>query len=350
MKIEKIIQKIKKNWKVKVLCLLVSIVIYIICQIAFLESKSFAVPLRVKNASNLIYVNDIPRFVRVTVRGEPSEIALLQQKDFDVFIDLSESVEPGEYKIPLHLQLSENATIIEKLEVVMNPDLINLKLEQKVTALIPIKVNIAGVCAKGYEISSFEVYPDLVQVSGSEALVSKTAFLETTPVNVSGKSSDFNQLVEVVNQNNRISITGEKEFNVSVKISPIKSSKIIENSTIFYYGLKEGLNVENSNIPYILSISGTKNDLDKFTLSPLSVQVDCSSIEKSGTYELPLSVILPENIKLDKIEPSIVKINVIDLPELSVQDGIGTEIESENSIEKKEESKTDDNSSLPSTE
>ena len=337
MKIENLIKKIKEDWKVKVLCLLVAIVIYIICQIASLERKSFAVPLQVKNSSNLLYVNDIPRFVRVSVRGESSEIGLLQEKDFDIFIDLSEYAEPGEYKVPLHLQLSENATIIDKLEVVMNPDLINLKLEPKVTALIPLKTNISGSCAKGYEISSFEIYPDLVQINGSESLVNKTHFLETTPVNVSNKSSDFTQKVEVINKNKRIVLSGENEFTVSVKISPIKDTKKIENSVIFYYGLKDGLTVENLAVPYTLNLSGTKNELEKFVLSPLSVQVDCSAIETSGTYELPLKVILLENIKLDSIEPSVVKVNIVDFVDISLPEETETKIEQNDTEEQKSE-------------
>lgn len=337
MKIENLIKKIKEDWKVKVLCLLVAIVIYIICQIASLERKSFAVPLQVKNSSNLLYVNDIPRFVRVSVRGESSEIGLLQEKDFDIFIDLSEYAEPGEYKVPLHLQLSENATIIDKLEVVMNPDLINLKLEPKVTALIPLKTNISGSCAKGYEISSFEIYPDLVQINGSESLVNKTHFLETTPVNVSNKSSDFTQKVEVINKNKRIVLSGENEFTVSVKISPIKDTKKIDSSVIFYYGLKDGLTVENLAVPYTLNLSGTKNELEKFVLSPLSVQVDCSAIETSGTYELPLKVILLENIKLDSIEPSVVKVNIVDFVDISLPEETETKIEQNNTEEQKSE-------------
>ena len=50
---ETFIQKITENWKVKIFCILGAIIIYVICQIAFLERKFFAVPLHVKNDSNL---------------------------------------------------------------------------------------------------------------------------------------------------------------------------------------------------------------------------------------------------------------------------------------------------------
>ena len=58
MMTETFIQKITENWKVKIFCILGAIIIYVICQIAFLERKFFAVPLHVKNDSNLTYSND----------------------------------------------------------------------------------------------------------------------------------------------------------------------------------------------------------------------------------------------------------------------------------------------------
>ena len=330
---ETFIQKITENWKVKIFCILGAIIIYVICQIAFLETKFFAVPLHVKNDSNLTYSNEIPRFVRVSARGETSDIALLQEKDFDVFIDLSDYTEEGEYRVPLRLQLSENATIINTIEIETKPTVVNLHLEPKITALIPIKTNISGTVASGYEISSFDVVPNLVQITGGASLVEKTPFLDTSSVNVSGKSSDFTQKIEVLNRNKRIELTGNENFIATVKIKPIKTSKIIDSSVVFFNSLDGTLSVENPKIPYTINISGNKNDLDKFVLSPLSVQVDCSSITTSGTYELPLSVILPENIILDKIEPEKVKVSVIDFVPIVNEATEVEESKTENEIE-----------------
>ena len=65
----------------------------------------------------------------------------------------------------------------------------------------------------------------------------------------------------------------------------------------------------------------------------MSVQVDCSSITTSGTYELPLSVILPENIILDKIEPEKVKVSVIDFVPIVNEATEVEESKTENEIE-----------------
>ena len=148
------------------------------------------------------------------------------------------------------------------------------------------------------------------------------------------------------------------------KLKPIKTTKKIDSSVVFFYSLKNDLSVENPNIDYSLTLSGTKNELEKFVLSPLSVQIDCSEIQSSGTYELPFSVILPSGITLDKIEPSVATLNIVDFVEIPVpenqesdsqndeQNNDNSESTSEDEINtnQSEESTSEDINSLPITE
>jgi hypothetical protein len=130
---------------------------------------------------------------------------------------------------------------------------------------------------------------------------------------------------------------------------------------VFFYSLKNDLSVENPNINYSLTLSGTKNELEDFVLSPLSVQIDCSEIQTSGVYELPFSVILPSGITVDKIEPSVATLNIVDFVEIPIPENQETDSENQetndetelNSEEKLKtnqkdsSSTTDDKISLP---
>ena len=271
----------------------------------------------------------------------------MQEKDFEVYIDLSELVEPGTFEVPLHLQLSEKASKMENVEFSLKNDSITLTLENKITALVPVKTNISGACANGYEVSAIEMYPDLVQITGRASLVEKIPYLETDVINLSGKSSDFTKTVKIINQNNRISLTGDKEVTVTVKIKPIKITKVIDSSVVFFYSLKNDLSVENPNINYSLTLTGSKNELENFVLSPLSVQIDCSEIQSSGVYELPFSVILPSGITLDKIEPNVATLNIVDFVEIPVPEN--TESDSQND-ENKDEQKNENTDSESTSE
>ena len=348
MTITELKNKITENWKVKVICVILAIGIYLFGQYVTFKKNELTVPLKVKNASNLVYTNELPRSAKVIVYGDPNQIGLLQEKDFEVYIDLSELVEPGTFEIPLHLQLSERASKMENVEFSLKNDTISLTLENKITALVPVKTNFSGACANGYEVTATETYPDLVQITGRASLIEKISYLETDVINLSGKSSDFTKTVKVINQNSRISLTGDKEVTVTVKIKPIKITKVIDSSVVFFYSLKNDLSVENPNINYSLTLTGTKNELENFVLSPLSVQIDCSEIESSGVYELPFSVILPSGITLDKIEPSVATLNIVDFVEIPVPEN--TESDSQNDENTDEQNNEDSDSESTSEE
>jgi YbbR domain-containing protein len=347
MTITELKNKITENWKVKVICVILAIGIYLFGQYVTFKKNELTVPLKVKNASNLVYTNELPRSAKVIVYGDPNQIGLLQEKDFEVYIDLSELVEPGTFEIPLHLQLSERASKMENVEFSLKNDTISLTLENKITALVPVKTNFSGACANGYEVTATETYPDLVQITGRASLIEKISYLETDVINLSGKSSDFTKTVKVINQNSRISLTGDKEVTVTVKIKPIKITKVIDSSVVFFYSLKNDLSVENPNINYSLTLTGTKNELENFVLSPLSVQIDCSEIESSGVYELPFSVILPSGITLDKIEPSVATLNIVDFVEIPIPENTASDSQID---ETKDEQNNEDSDSESTSE
>ena len=116
---------------------------------------------------------------------------------------------------------------------------------------------------------------------------------------------------------------------------------------VFFYSLKNDLSVENPNINYSLTLTGSKNELENFVLSPLSVQIDCSEIQTSGVYELPFSVILPSGITLDKIEPSVATLNIVDFVEIPIPEN--TESDSQND-ENKDEQKNENTDSESTSE
>ncbi|MGP1587829.1 MAG: CdaR family protein [Treponemataceae bacterium] len=307
----KFIKNLTENWPAKIVCVLLAVLLYMLCRISTLDKHAFAIPLEVQNTGNLLYTNSLPKYVRVTVRGESASVALMQEKDFAAFVDLSSYVEDGLYKVPIQLQLSESATMIDPLEVQVSPDAISLKLERKTTGLCEARAKLVGNCAKGFEVSSYSISPDKVQITGVSSQVIGTGFLETSPINIANKNESFSQKVKAVNQNKMLSITGQNEFTVSVKISPVKDNFKIENEKIYFMGLNPSFSVENSQISYVITLTGNQNDLEQFALIEDLVYVDCSDIQKTGMYTLPLMIKASEKEKVEKIEPETVNIKII---------------------------------------
>lgn len=322
MKSNDIIKKIIDNWPTKVICILAAVLLYLFGQISTLDKRSLSIPLKVRAEGGLSFSDKVPKNIRVTVRGDSNEIGLLQEKDFLAYIDTSEYTSEGMVRIPIQLDLSSNVTTVEHLEITANPESIPLHLERKISSLVKIKENIYGSCLDGYEISNVSIVPEMLQITGTSNQVNSTKFLETNVINVDQKSGSFSIQTKVSNPNSMLTLSDGNEVTVNIEIKPIKLDKSFESSVIFYNGLSEKFQIENMNNTYKISLSGAKNVLEPFVLTPLTVQVDCSQINEIGHYELPLIVTLPNDIVLESIEPKIIPVDVIDFIVLQEQPDI----------------------------
>lgn len=302
-----------ENWPAKVVCFLLAVLLYMICKIITLDKKSYAVPLEVRSAGTLLCTNSIPKSVRVTVRGEPNEIGFLQEKDFSVFIDITDFTEEGTYKVPVLIELSDNATMVEPLEVSVSPENIVVELDRKITDLKPIKVNTAGACAKGYEISGFEIEPDFVQVSGNSRQVNGMKYLETNAIDVTGKKDTFSQTIGVLNHNNMLTVTGNTEFNATVIITPIIESRLYKYSELNYSGLNSKYVIENKDQGVEVLLKAYQNDLDAFEATGSKLVIDCSDIRGPGDYSIPVIYSVPSNIIIESIEPKKLQLHVVEV-------------------------------------
>ena len=88
MTITELKNKITENWKIKVICLILAIGIYLFGQYVTFKKNELTVPLKVKNASNLVYTNELPRAAKVIVYGDSGQVENMKEKDFEVYIDL----------------------------------------------------------------------------------------------------------------------------------------------------------------------------------------------------------------------------------------------------------------------
>ena len=331
-RLKEFFSKIIENWPAKIICVLLAVLLYVICQISTLDRRTFSIPLEVRNSGNLIYTNTLPKNIRVTVRGESNEVGLLQEKDFTAFVETGSYVNEGTYKVPIHLALSENATMIEPLEVQISPENISMKFDKKVTDLKPIKINLSGNCAKGYEVTELSIEPDLVQISGASAQVRGMKNLETNVINIEGKNSTIVQKVKILNLNPLLQVTGNTDFTAKVTIEPIRETRVFESNTISFLGLTSALAAENAEQNVKISLTANQNDFEKFALDERTFFVDCSDIFEKGEYELDLKYMVPEEFKVEKVEPEKVKIKFVKASQLKKTDS-ETETETENSAE-----------------
>lgn len=168
-----------------------------------------------------------------------------------------------------------------------------------------------GQVASGYRLTNVFVSPvGVVVFSTDPELVNNLpGYVETTPIDLTGKEDDFETLVDL-DLPNGISVVGDTKVLVQVSIAAIESSLAI-TLPIEMIGLAPGFESTSSPATIDVILSGPVPVLS--TLGPADVRavVDLTGYE-AGTYQfIPDIKILPEQVQKVSMLPSTVEVTII---------------------------------------
>ena len=275
------------------------------------------------DAENLI-VTGLPKTVDVTIRG-PVQIVKQTKllKDYKVFVDLN-SLLIGEHRVTIQHENFSN-----KLEVSIDPSVVNIVIEEKVTQEFKVEPEInSRQIADDYIIKQMRAEPERVFVTGAKSVIDSISYVKATVKSDSGINKSFEQQanVKVLDRDlNKLDVTIQPEVvNVIVEISEYSRDLPI---TIKQTGtLQDGVTINKMTVdPSRLTVYGPKTILD--ATNEIIVEVDVSKITESGSYEVNVKV--PEGAS--KLSAGKVTINadVTKKETEAIEDNIAPDQESE---------------------
>lgn len=199
----------------------------------------------------------------------------------------------------------------------VSPDTVSVN--QPITLLggyryVIVRTVSTGQVANGYRLTNIFVSPVGVVVfsSNPELVNNLPGYVETQPIDLSGKEDDFETLVEL-NLTSGISVVGDPKVLVQVSIAAIESSLAV-SLPVEVINIAPGLQAISSPATVDVILSGPVPVLN--TLSPTDVRavVDLTGYEV-GTYQfIPQINILPERVQKVSILPATVEITISTAP------------------------------------
>jgi YbbR domain-containing protein len=252
---------------------------------------------------NLV-VSGIPKFVNVTLEGPASILKPTKlQRDFEIYADLTD-LELGSHTVPLKYK-----NISDKLKVKIEPSMINVVIDEKVSKDFPVEVDFIhkNKIADGYSVEHPIVKPNLVTVTGAKELVEKVALVKARV--------DLEGAKETLEQESRVTVYDvegkvldlEVEPSVVEVTVPVKSpSKSVPFKINRTGKLKKGLSiVKIETVPNEVTIFGAKEQIDKIEFID-GITINLDEITKDTT--LDVEVPLPKGIKA--IDPQKIKVYI----------------------------------------
>jgi len=177
-----------------------------------------------------------------------------------------------------------------------------------------VKVVVRGQPASGYRPTSISPFPLVVTVYSSnlELINALPGYVETLPLDLTGRNEDFESRLELVLPSG-ITLVGDQTVLVQVGIEAIEGGLTVSYRPVEVSGLENGLQAQVQPATVDVLLSGPLPALDSLLTTDIVVRVDLSELGP-GTYQLtPQVEILIPGIVVESVLPGTVEV-VISTP------------------------------------
>ncbi len=178
------------------------------------------------------------------------------------------------------------------------------------TRSLPVRPEVTGTPAAGFEVASVEVTPLVVSVEGDVDDIASLEFADTAPVPIGGSSSTVAVDVALALPDG-VQAPGVQSVHVVVTLRPVTATRTFE-AGIVLRSARTGFDYAFDADRAIVTIGGSVAALDLLSGAGLVVTLDVGGLD-AGTYDLPLQINLQTGLTLVGITPARVTVTVSSL-------------------------------------
>ena len=314
------LDKLFNNWQAKLISLGLAFILYFGFQLTSIQTETFSVPLIIQEGGHYILVGNVPSFVRIEVKGNNEEVVTLEQEDFYAYIDTSFVTKEGSTRLPIRLDLKNNAAVSKSLDIEVYPDTVQLDFEEKIEKWIPVIPLFKGAPAEGYHQTTWKAEPSDVKITGPKTIVEATNFTYTDGINLNLKKDKFEETVNISIQNNRVILDSDNTVLITVEIEPIIETKSFE-LTIPRTNLPQEF-VLATPIPVIsIELSGERKQIENYYPTASIIDIDFSNVTEPGTYTLPVTIHIPAHYTIVSPNTNEITVEIQDAPKIDIEKG-----------------------------
>jgi len=153
----------------------------------------------------------------VTVSGEINTLKKI--KNAIIILRSAALTSPFEAKVVV---INEKGEIVKDVKITPDLVLVEVLSAPLVSKLIPVKANLNGVPAAGFEIKSINIFPDKILVSAPYDKLSQLKEIQTTEININGLSADLSIEVPLESVEEDIKLKDNK-VKVEIKVEKVKT-------------------------------------------------------------------------------------------------------------------------------
>lgn len=304
-----VMDRILHRWHIKVLSIVLATVLFWLYRTSSMEERFFSIPLEIQLDESFVIAQDHINNVRISLRGN-EEIYSILEEDITAVVDFSRNKQEGSYREPVQIYKGGTALAVENLEIRVEPGEMVLYQEEKVERSLTVEPSLKGFPSLGYELTQFFVSPSSVTVIGPRSQMEDLDSIKTETIDISERYEDFTVSSRLEKPTPQILFPGGEVVEFRGVIGEAILVRTISNITIALVDLSPGLVPAEELTQGSITLQGSQLDLEKLKEEDISFILDCSGLNRPGTYFLPLQVDLPLDLTVLNYLPRTISLEL----------------------------------------
>ncbi len=330
MKAKKIIDfdRLKENLPAKVICIILAVIFYMVRLTSSVTQKSFPVNLNVKQDGKMVCTTHLPYSISVTIKTDAELLPTVSASNISATLDLNYFTEEGDYEVPVIVDMPVIGTGQTPVEVIIRPERIKVHLEEVVTRPVKIDPVVVGTPAYGYELVSVEAEPAYAMISGPKKIVDSVSSIQSREIVIDKVNKTFKLERSLVNTNRMINIEEPENCQVKVGLAAKMITKSFKKQKVSIRRLSPEFEIDREYAADFI-LKGPQLVLEDFEPNRDALSVNCSSIKEAGEYDLPVTILIPNEVSVVSISVENIHVSVKDKPvaEADVQPDGGSAVQ-----------------------
>jgi len=311
MRDSSVLNRILERWPIKIICVALAIVLYILFRVNTLAERQLTVDLEVITDQGFIVSSEYPGSINVTLRGDSEDLQEILPDDIEAYVNLAPYPEEGEFQVPVEFRKKGSALQPEAIELRPQPKTITLSQEPRTVRSLIVRPELSGFPTLGYELTQFFVSPSSVTAVGPRSQLADLTELKTEIIDLSGRKSDFTITTRIVLPSSQIKIPGGLIVEFRGVIDEAVVIRTIADREVVVFDLPENLRISGELPRVSLTVQGSQLTVEGARPQDMTFYIDGSSIYNPGRYTLPLNMDIPPGLAVLQLIPREISIDVV---------------------------------------
>jgi YbbR domain-containing protein len=300
--------RIFENFKVKILCFFLAIVMYFSVSIFQRSTKIYSSDLKIEDLKDyLVISNNIPQNIKIIAKDKQQVFNKVTEEDFNIRLNLSDIKTPNTYVRKIEWDIPDSMSSFFS-SIKIDPKEIRIDIDKLSEKNVDVMINAIGLPANGYIEKSSSVEPSTVRIQGPESILNKIDVVKTETINLEGVMESFRRQVNLTAGYSNVKILGKAEVYYEI----IEETDVIrlKFQEANFLNLKQQFKAKVIE-DVIVTLKGPKNTISTVSKEDFVLSIDCANIVYPGEYSYEVNITKkPKNFEVISTKPERIKIRV----------------------------------------